>query len=132
MPIRKFSLKKVIYKLLDKKNYNTMLYTLATPETPGFKWLHFFQPEYWPQISNILKKGPTVFEVVSLAVQNSDKLANIKVKLTRMDEFLTFDVEIQDDDNWETQTLDNGWFSIKHALFFIGELENGFSHYRFI
>jgi hypothetical protein len=132
MPIQKFLFKKAIFKILNKKKFNTMIYTLATPETPGFTWLHFFQPEYWPQMANILKEGPTVYEVVSLAVQNLDMLADIKVKSTRTDDPQIFEIEVQNNENWEAETLENGWFTVKHCLFFIGKLENGFSEYRFI
>ncbi|CAG8744761.1 8552_t:CDS:1 [Cetraspora pellucida] len=110
-----------------------MIYSLATPNDPGFKYLYFFQTEYHGKIAGILKEGPTVYEVVFFAVQNLNSLATHKVKPTRLDEPKCFNIESKED-TWLDPDPEEEikWFSVKSCLFFIGKTENGFTQYRFI
>jgi hypothetical protein len=76
MPIRKSSFDKIqtlIFKKVKKNIYNNMTLSLATHETPGFKYLLFFKNEKHSEIAQLLKAGPTVYDVVTLAFQNVNR-----------------------------------------------------------
>ncbi|CAG8527669.1 17990_t:CDS:2 [Cetraspora pellucida] len=73
MPIalRKLSFKNYINKLLNSKQFDKMIYLFATPEQPGYKYLHFFKEE-----------------------DQAAAATDYKVKPTRNDELKAFDIEI--------------------------------------
>ena len=90
--IRKLSfsnLKKYFTKLLSNKQYENLIFKMATPTSPGFSYLHFFNEEFQSDMAEILKEGPTVRRVVEIITQNIDLypnlLANYKVKPNKFD-----------------------------------------------
>ena len=99
--IRKLSfsnLKKYITKLLSNKQFNNLIYQMTTPNQPGFSYLHFFKEEFYADMAEILREGPTVHRVLEIILQNLDKnmLAEYKVKPLRFDEMQVFNIEIPD------------------------------------
>src|ERR1043165_6189107 len=124
--INKLSFKKYINKFLNSKQFDKMIYSFATPEQPGYKYLYFFKEEDQAAAASFLKEGPTVFQVVSWALLNPTTLADHEVKPTRNDELKAFDIEISQWD--ENDNNPERWFKIKDLLFFIGK---NFKEYRF-
>ena len=83
MPTRKFSfdkIKSLIFKQNKKERVDKMIFTLARPSVPGFSYLHLFKEEYWSQIANFLKSSPTVFAVVSFAIDNIQSFNENNIK----------------------------------------------------
>ena len=120
--IRKLSfsnLKKYITKLLSNKQFNNLIYQMATLNQPGFSYLHLFKEEFHADMAEILREGPTVHRVLEIILQNLDKnmLAEYKVKPLRFDEMQVFNIEIPDLNDWDP--AGNEWFKIKDLLFFI-------------
>ena len=74
---------------------------MATPNQPGFSYLHFFKEEFYADIAEILREGSTVRQVLEIILQNLDKnmLAEYKVKPLRFDEMQVFNIEIPDLDD---------------------------------
>src|SRR5271155_253054 len=69
IPIRNFSFDKIknyFYKSQPEKEYNKIIQAMATPETPGYKWLLFFKPECYRKITLLIGASPTVKEVVEV------------------------------------------------------------------
>lgn len=133
MSNRKFSfesVEKFFFKSPSRKEYNIMILAMSTPETPGYKWLSFFKPEYHEEIAPLLGGGPTVRDVVALAYQNrrSEPLINYKLKIVRYDDQQCFDVEREsgDEDVWSEV---NGYMGVKKILRHIGEF---YQNYRFM
>src|SRR5260364_243714 len=116
MPAFFSTIKKFITKFLSDEKINKMIYNLATPETPEFHYLLIFKSEYHADIASILKKSPTVHNVVSFVLQNDkDILTPIWLKPTRMDEIQAIDLEAPTTD-WEVGAE---WFEVKNLLFFL-------------
>jgi hypothetical protein len=111
--------KKVNYKKISIKKYKKMKFSVATFEEPGYKWLLLFQEEFHAEMAEILKSGPSVFEVCSLAFQNLDKLETYRIVPTRIDSLKIFDIEKQ---NWDNDNSNNDRsFTIKSFIFNICE-----------
>ena len=100
---------------------------MSTSETPGYKWLNFFKLEYHRHLSPLLGPGPTVKQVMEAAYFNMlyEPFTNYKVKLTRMDEVQTFDVEV----GGEWSNIEDGYMDAQTALRHIGEF---YRTYRFV
>ncbi|CAG8701866.1 5053_t:CDS:1, partial [Cetraspora pellucida] len=60
-------------------------------------------------------------------------LATHRIKPTRLDEPMCFDIE-SEEDTWSESNMEEEtkWFDVKSCLFFIGKLENGFTQYKFM
>ncbi|CAG8455531.1 6902_t:CDS:2 [Cetraspora pellucida] len=81
-----------------------MIYSFATSDQPGYKYLHFFKEEDQAAAASFLKE----------------------MKPTRNDELKAFNIEISQWD--ENDNNPERWFKIKD-LFFIGK---NFKEYRFL
>lgn len=156
MPIRKFSnsIKKFSYKILNIKIAFNMSSSLADSETPGFSYLKLFKIEFQTEIASLVGQSPTVLEVVSLVLQNTNwnYLNEKKIKPTRFDETQSFIIEIEEIPekpirylpNWDgdiEETVENfqerlriyeielkRWFTVRSFLYTV--LHN-YSYYRF-
>ncbi|RIB24518.1 hypothetical protein C2G38_2168374 [Gigaspora rosea] len=108
---------------------------MASSNTPGFKYLKFFNPEFHTEIASLLKEGPTLKDVITLVLQNPDReteiLINCKIKAIRNDNLKVFDFENENDINegWIVTNEGTEWFNVKELMFFIGR---NFKHYRSI
>ncbi|CAG8639162.1 23344_t:CDS:1, partial [Racocetra persica] len=74
---------------------------IASSNTPGFKYLKFFKPEYHTKIAEILKEDPILKDVITLILQNSEQkqeiLTEFKVKAIRNNKIRVFDFENKTD-----------------------------------
>jgi hypothetical protein len=158
MPIRKPSfdkIKKYIFKTFNKKIFEKMIFTFANTNAPGFSYLHLFEGEHHRGIAELLKDGPTVFDVISFAMQNDQSyLVRSKVRATLHDETRSILIEGGEvpakpmkatawDETEEDETEEDyrervrqyeiekqKWFGYKEILFFLGRNEM-YHEYRF-
>ena len=129
MPFRKFFFDKIkfFHKSTSEKTYNIITRAMSTSETPGYSWLNFFKLEYHRHLAPLLGPGPTVKQVMEVAYFNIryEPFTSHQVKLIRMDEVQTFDVEIEGE--WPID--ENGYMNAQTALRHIGE---HYQTYKFI
>ncbi|CAG8811345.1 20761_t:CDS:1, partial [Dentiscutata erythropus] len=63
---------------------------MASSNTPGFKYLKFFKPDFYTKIAGLLKEGSTLKDVITLVLQNPEQekeiLTEFKVKAMKNDE----------------------------------------------
>ena len=131
MPSFFFTFKKfLLLKSLNEQKYNKMTFSLATPNLAGYSYLNLFKEEFHPEMAEICKESLTVKRVVEIVVQNLnyDMLYSKKVKPTRFDDMKLFNIEREDEDEWEN-TSGQEWFKVKELLFFIGR---NFKDYKFM
>ncbi|CAG8742615.1 16609_t:CDS:1, partial [Cetraspora pellucida] len=88
------------------KTFDKTVFKMASSNTPGFKYLKFFKPEFHTEIAGLLKERPTLKDVITLVLQNPDReqeiLTEYKVKAIRFNDSQTFDFENEHD-------LEDGW-----------------------
>ncbi|CAG8534072.1 368_t:CDS:2, partial [Racocetra fulgida] len=99
-------IKKLFFKPIKDKSFEKVILKMASSNTPGFKYLKFFKPEYHTEIAELLQERPTLKDVITLVLQNpereSDILTNCKIKAIRFDDSQMFDFESEAD-------INNGW-----------------------
>ncbi|CAG8506719.1 5028_t:CDS:1 [Scutellospora calospora] len=97
-----FNIKKYFSKLLSNKQYENLIYKIATSTSLSFSYLHFFNEEFQADIAELLKKGPTVHRVVEIIVQNIDLYSNMlathKIKPIRFDKRQVFNIEVSNEE----------------------------------
>jgi hypothetical protein len=118
---------KFIIKSLSNKSYKCVLRALSTPETPGYKWLLLFKPQYHSNLAFLLGPGPTVKQVIELYWFNRshDILIEERVKFIRFDVGKLFDIELEQ--SWGD--VSEGCMSSMMALQHAGEC---YKSYQFI
>ncbi|CAG8793061.1 26652_t:CDS:2, partial [Dentiscutata erythropus] len=81
---------------------------MASSNTPGFKYLKFFKPDFHTEIASILKDEPMLKDVITLVLQNPEREREIltihKVKVIRYNEIKVFNFENEADNK-------NGWLT---------------------
>jgi hypothetical protein len=152
MPTRKFSfdkIKKYIFKIpTNKKIFEKMTFAFVDANAPGFSYLHLFEEEHHGGITELLKNGPTVKDVIVFAAQNERSyLVRHKIRVTLYDETRSILVEegevpakpmrITAWDETEENEMEEDyeervrqyeiekqkWFKYKEILFFLGRNE---------
>lgn len=69
----------LLFKQNNQENLN-MIFDFARPTVAGFSYLHFFQSQWWANITEHLKRNPTASDVVSFTLQNHKKEPTLLVK----------------------------------------------------
>ena len=133
MPSLLNNIKKLFFKSIKDKTFDKIIFKMASSNTPGYKYLKFFKPDFHTEIANILKDRPTLKDVITLVLQNPEREKEIltihKVKAVRYDEVKVFDFENEADNEngWFTTDEGSEWFDVKELMFFIGR---NFKNYR--
>ncbi|CAG8590324.1 15025_t:CDS:1, partial [Racocetra persica] len=83
------------------KTFDQIVFKMASSNTPGFKYLKFFKPDFHTEIADLLKERPTLKDVITLVLQNPNRekeiLTEAKVKAIRFDAGEMFDFENEHD-----------------------------------
>lgn len=68
----------VSFASLSVEVFKDMATAFACPTVAGFSYLRLFREGSWPDVAFILRGSPTVFDVVSLAIQNRDSVDSVR------------------------------------------------------
>ncbi|RHZ77971.1 hypothetical protein Glove_168g195 [Diversispora epigaea] len=125
-----------------------MIFSIASPVNAGFSYLLLFKEEYYSDIAQLLKEGPTVYNVVDFVIQN-DHSCLIKEKIKPTINHETNSVLIENVGNEPSSPIKRGssgwddepeetdeefqirkqqyeaekqrWFFVKEFLYFVGQ-----------